>query len=75
MHLNTDTPDTFDAQEDAMLRRVVATSLVADPLTTIQAAVTNAQMLLGQDWTCEARGLMRELGLAPQIPQSLMRLA
>lgn len=74
LHLNTCPDDTYDEAEAQALRQVVASTLVADPRTAIQAAVTNAQMLLQQNWTCEARQLLAELGLTPAAAP-LMRLA
>jgi hypothetical protein len=70
MHRNT-TPATaeeaINPAEEAALRRVVASTTVACPATAIQTAVTTAAMVYEQDWSQEARLLLREFNL-PAYP-------
>jgi hypothetical protein len=76
MHLDT-TPDHLeycDPAEEAALRRVVATTTLTCVATTIQTAVTTANVALGQDWSQEGRKLLREFGL-PTCASAPMRRA
>jgi hypothetical protein len=55
--------EEINADEEAALRRYVATTTVADPVTAIQTAVTTAAMVWSQDWSQEARKVLREFNL------------
>ena len=63
LYITTAPDDEINPAEEAALRRFVARTTVACPLTAIQTAVSTADMVLGQDWTQEARQLLREFGL------------
>jgi hypothetical protein len=67
LHLATpDTPDTYDAAEDAALRAVVAATHLGGPLLpTVQSAVVHARMVHNQNWSAEAFALLEEFGGAP----------
>lgn len=64
--------DTFNPEEDAALRSIVARTLVSCPATTIQTAVTTAALVYQQDWRREAYYLLQEFGL-PTCTTSVMR--
>ena len=69
MHLSYTTDhEEINPQEEADLRRFVATTTVACPVTAIQTAVTTAAMLWQQDWSQEGRKLMREFDLSMNAP-------
>lgn len=64
LYINTSADEDINPREEAELRRFVALTTVACPLTAIQTAVTTAAMLWQQDWSQEGRKVMRELGIA-----------
>lgn len=70
------TPDTdeINPQEEAALRSFVSTTAVACVTTAIQTAVTTAAMVYQQDWSQEARKLLREFNL-PVCHSAPMRAA
>lgn len=65
LYLNTTAPDFSDCNpaEEALLREEVAATLVADPSTAIQVAVSTGRHIYKQDWKQEARKLLHEFGL------------
>ena len=62
-------PEEINEQEEADLRAVVQAALVSCLTTTVQSAVVTAKMLKNQDWSQEARKLLREYGVdCLQVP-------